>query len=93
MDETALLALGILMEETARETLGWTGHLAFLESDEEDGDSHDDEEGEHEGGREDESEHEAEQAEKRSKTPTTEMGEDELESSVDGSLQSSQYSE
>jgi hypothetical protein len=35
MDETALIALGILMEETAREVLGETGDLAFLEGDEE----------------------------------------------------------
>ncbi|ORY12124.1 hypothetical protein BCR34DRAFT_456667, partial [Clohesyomyces aquaticus] len=31
MDETALIALGILVEESAREVLGETGHLAFLE--------------------------------------------------------------
>ncbi|KAF1998058.1 hypothetical protein P154DRAFT_267224 [Amniculicola lignicola CBS 123094] len=31
MDETALIAIGILMEETAREVLGETGDLAFLE--------------------------------------------------------------
>ncbi|KAF2134337.1 hypothetical protein P153DRAFT_280419 [Dothidotthia symphoricarpi CBS 119687] len=31
MDETALIALGILVEETAREVLGETGDLAFLE--------------------------------------------------------------
>ena len=31
MDETALIALGILMEETAREVLGETGDLAFIE--------------------------------------------------------------
>ena len=37
MDETALIALGILMEETAREVLGETGDLAFLEGDEEGG--------------------------------------------------------
>lgn len=35
MDETALIALGILMEETAREVLGETGDLAFVEGDEE----------------------------------------------------------
>jgi hypothetical protein len=32
MDETALIALGILMEETARELLGETGDLAFTEA-------------------------------------------------------------
>lgn len=32
MDETALIALGILIEETAKETLGETGDLAFLEA-------------------------------------------------------------
>jgi hypothetical protein len=32
MDETALIALGILMEETAREALGETGDFAFLEA-------------------------------------------------------------
>ncbi|KAH7132137.1 hypothetical protein B0J11DRAFT_414002, partial [Dendryphion nanum] len=32
MDETALIALGILMEETVKEILGNTGDLAFLES-------------------------------------------------------------
>ena len=32
MDETALIALGILMEETAREALGATGDFAFLEA-------------------------------------------------------------
>jgi len=37
MDETALIALGILMEETLREALGETGYLALLEGDEEGG--------------------------------------------------------
>jgi hypothetical protein len=32
MDETALIALGILMEETAREMLGETGDFAFVEA-------------------------------------------------------------
>ncbi|CAO2648986.1 Nn.00g099350.m01.CDS01 [Neocucurbitaria sp. VM-36] len=32
MDETALIALGILMEETAREVMGETGDLAFTEA-------------------------------------------------------------
>lgn len=32
MDETALIAFGILLEETARETLGETGDLAFTEA-------------------------------------------------------------
>ncbi|KAF1953879.1 hypothetical protein CC80DRAFT_449747 [Byssothecium circinans] len=32
MDETALIALGILMEEMAKETLGETGDLALLEA-------------------------------------------------------------
>ena len=32
MDETALLALGILIEETAREVMGETGDLAFTEA-------------------------------------------------------------
>lgn len=32
MDETALIAFGILMEETAREVLGDTGDLAFTEA-------------------------------------------------------------
>lgn len=32
MDETALIAFGILMEETARETLGETGDFAFIEA-------------------------------------------------------------
>lgn len=31
MDETALLALGILLEETAAQSLGKTGNLAFVE--------------------------------------------------------------
>jgi hypothetical protein len=31
MDETALIAFGILMEETAREVLGDTGDFAFVE--------------------------------------------------------------
>jgi hypothetical protein len=31
MDETALIALGILVEESAREILGETGDLAFTE--------------------------------------------------------------
>ncbi|KAF1845844.1 uncharacterized protein K460DRAFT_284043 [Cucurbitaria berberidis CBS 394.84] len=35
MDETALIAFGILMEETAREVLGETGDLAFTEAAEE----------------------------------------------------------
>lgn len=32
MDETALIALGILVEETAREILGETGDLVFTEA-------------------------------------------------------------
>jgi preprotein translocase subunit SecD len=32
MNETALIAIGILMEETAREVLGKTGDLAFTEA-------------------------------------------------------------
>ncbi|KAH6612636.1 hypothetical protein C7974DRAFT_285591, partial [Boeremia exigua] len=32
MDETALIAFGILMEETAREVLGETGDFAFVEA-------------------------------------------------------------
>lgn len=32
MDDTALLALGILMEEASAEILGQSGDLAFLES-------------------------------------------------------------
>ena len=32
MDETALLAMGILLEEAAREALGQSGDLAFVES-------------------------------------------------------------
>ncbi|KAF2109128.1 hypothetical protein BDV96DRAFT_462900, partial [Lophiotrema nucula] len=32
MDETTLIALGILVEETAREILGETGDLALLEA-------------------------------------------------------------
>jgi hypothetical protein len=32
MDETALIAMGILLEETAREALGETGDFAFLEA-------------------------------------------------------------
>ncbi len=32
MDETALIAFGILMEETAREALGETGDFAFVEA-------------------------------------------------------------
>lgn len=32
MDETALIAFGILMEETARELLGETGDFAFVEA-------------------------------------------------------------
>jgi hypothetical protein len=34
MDETALLALGILMEEASREVLGETGDLVFTEGEE-----------------------------------------------------------
>lgn len=36
MDETALLALGILLEEAAAEHLGESGHLAFVEDECED---------------------------------------------------------
>lgn len=36
MDETALIAFGILMEETAREILGETGDFAFVEAANED---------------------------------------------------------
>jgi hypothetical protein len=32
MDETALIAFGILLEETVREVLGETGDLAFTEA-------------------------------------------------------------
>lgn len=32
MDETALIAFGILMEETVREILGETGDFAFIEA-------------------------------------------------------------
>lgn len=32
MDETALIAFGILLEETAKEALGETGDLAFTEA-------------------------------------------------------------
>ena len=35
MEETAIIALGILMEETLRGALGETGYLALLEGDEE----------------------------------------------------------
>jgi hypothetical protein len=35
MDETALIAFGMLLEETAREKLGKTGDLAFTEAAEE----------------------------------------------------------
>jgi hypothetical protein len=36
MDGTALLALGILLEETLKHSLGKTGHLAFLAAEDED---------------------------------------------------------
>jgi hypothetical protein len=38
MDETALLAMGILMEEVCRETLGDTGDIVFTEGTPQDGD-------------------------------------------------------
>jgi hypothetical protein len=34
MDETALIAMGILLEETAKESLGKTGDMAFVEGEE-----------------------------------------------------------
>jgi hypothetical protein len=34
LDETALIALGILMEEAARDTLGQTGDMVFVEGEE-----------------------------------------------------------
>jgi hypothetical protein len=34
LDETALIAMGILLEETAKESLGETGDLAFVEGEE-----------------------------------------------------------
>lgn len=34
MDETALIALGILLEETAKEALGETGDMVFVEGEE-----------------------------------------------------------
>lgn len=34
LDETALMALGVLMEEVSRESLGQTGDLAFTEGEE-----------------------------------------------------------
>ena len=37
MDETALIALGILIEETAAEQLGGTGDLALVEGEHDDG--------------------------------------------------------
>lgn len=37
MDETALLAMGILLEEATREVLGETGDLVFTEGEEQDG--------------------------------------------------------
>jgi hypothetical protein len=37
MDETALLAIGVLLEETMKESLGETGYLAFLEPEGESG--------------------------------------------------------
>jgi hypothetical protein len=40
MDETALLALGILMEEVCRETLGETGDMVFTEGELRDEHSH-----------------------------------------------------
>jgi hypothetical protein len=39
MDETALLAMGILVEEAVRDALGGTGDLAFVEGDINDGPS------------------------------------------------------
>jgi hypothetical protein len=42
MDETALIALGILMEESAREILGETGDLALTEAMDESEDSEED---------------------------------------------------
>lgn len=36
LDETAMLAIGILLEEAVAESLGTTGHLAFLEDERED---------------------------------------------------------
>jgi len=35
MDESALLAVGVLLEETMKQSLGKSGHLAFLEPDDE----------------------------------------------------------
>jgi hypothetical protein len=32
MDETALIAFGVLLEEATRATLGETGHLALVEA-------------------------------------------------------------
>lgn len=46
MDETALLALGILLEEAGREVLGRRGHLVFTEGT---NDDHDDSGGEQDG--------------------------------------------
>lgn len=40
MDETALIAFGILMEETAKEVLGETGDLVFTEGADEGSDGH-----------------------------------------------------
>lgn len=37
MDETALIALGVLMEEMCLESLGKTGDLAFTEGEEREG--------------------------------------------------------
>ncbi|KAI9833381.1 MAG: large subunit of alpha-aminoadipate reductase [Phylliscum demangeonii] len=51
LDETALLALGVLLEEEAGAVLGETGDLVFVEEEEEeeDDDDQEDEEGEEEG--------------------------------------------
>lgn len=39
MDETALLAMGILVEEYIKEMLGPTGHLMYAEKDNDQGES------------------------------------------------------
>lgn len=74
MDETALIALGILMEETARGVLGETGDFAFTEDADIDGDDEgEDEEAEVE----DDEETEVEEMEgdaPRSASPTARTG-------------------
>ncbi|KAH7391864.1 hypothetical protein BKA66DRAFT_412916 [Pyrenochaeta sp. MPI-SDFR-AT-0127] len=100
MDETALIAFGILMEETAREVLGETGDLAFTEAADEDEErilmENDDDEEDEEDVEDVEEEEDEEKEEKLSKKTASRTGAGHAEpwsSSDDGSRYATEESD